>query len=161
MTKCSCVPKTYFCKMLLLCCWQLGGIKKVQGNSHENSLWNYIKSVMFICLAAQKVIMLLYWSTALKLGTTNLSLLHAGTLNAFLKQKGQTTSEGLVWSLSGNQGDRWKQAKVCIHPTASFQVRPKKPKRNQFNTQQHCPLFPSLSVFVWWSISFLGGGILM
>lgn len=53
------------------------------------------------------------------------SLPHAGTLNAFLKQKGQTTSEGPVWSLSGNQGDRWKQAKVSIHPTASFQVRPK------------------------------------
>lgn len=50
---------------------------------------------------------------------------HAGTLNAFLKQKGQTTSEAPVWSLSGNQGDRWKQAKVSIHPTASFQVRPK------------------------------------
>ncbi|XP_006793109.1 MAM domain-containing glycosylphosphatidylinositol anchor protein 2 isoform X6 [Neolamprologus brichardi] len=47
---------------------------------------------------------------------------HIGTLNAFLKQKGQTASEGLVWSLSGNQGDRWKQAKVSIHPTASFQV---------------------------------------
>ncbi|XP_073349054.1 MAM domain-containing glycosylphosphatidylinositol anchor protein 2-like isoform X5 [Pagrus major] len=47
---------------------------------------------------------------------------HIGTLNAFLKQKGQTTSEGPVWSLSGNQGERWKQAKVSIHPTASFQV---------------------------------------
>nr|XP_046228166.1 MAM domain-containing glycosylphosphatidylinositol anchor protein 2-like isoform X8 [Scatophagus argus] len=47
---------------------------------------------------------------------------HIGTLNAFLRQKGQTTSEGPVWSLSGNQGDRWKQAKVSIHPTASFQV---------------------------------------
>ncbi|XP_045916038.1 MAM domain-containing glycosylphosphatidylinositol anchor protein 2 isoform X6 [Micropterus dolomieu] len=47
---------------------------------------------------------------------------HIGTLNAFLKQKGQTTSEGPAWSLSGNQGDRWKQAKVSIHPTASFQV---------------------------------------
>lgn len=70
-----------------------------------------------------EVIMPLYWSTALKLGTTNLSALHAGTLNAFLKQKGQTASEGPVWSLSGNQGDRWKQAKVSIHPTASFQVR--------------------------------------
>ncbi|KAG7247987.1 hypothetical protein CRUP_021425, partial [Coryphaenoides rupestris] len=43
------------------------------------------------------------------------------TLNTFLKQKGQTTAEGPAWSLSGNQGDRWKQAKVSIHPTASFQ----------------------------------------
>uniref|UniRef100_A0A8C5GRL2 MAM domain containing glycosylphosphatidylinositol anchor 2 n=1 Tax=Gouania willdenowi TaxID=441366 RepID=A0A8C5GRL2_GOUWI len=47
---------------------------------------------------------------------------HIGTLNAFLKQKGQTTSEGPVWSLGGNQGDRWKQAKVSIHPTSSFQI---------------------------------------
>ncbi|XP_029705261.1 MAM domain-containing glycosylphosphatidylinositol anchor protein 2 isoform X2 [Takifugu rubripes] len=47
---------------------------------------------------------------------------HIGTLNAFLKQKGQTSSEGPVWSLNGNQGDHWKQAKVSIHPTSSFQV---------------------------------------
>uniref|UniRef100_A0A674AY95 MAM domain containing glycosylphosphatidylinositol anchor 2 n=1 Tax=Salmo trutta TaxID=8032 RepID=A0A674AY95_SALTR len=47
---------------------------------------------------------------------------HIGTLNAFLRQKGQTAAEGPAWSLSGNQGDRWKQAKVSIHPTASFQV---------------------------------------
>ncbi|KAJ3607095.1 hypothetical protein NHX12_026609 [Muraenolepis orangiensis] len=37
-------------------------------------------------------------------------------------QKGQTSTEGPAWSLSGNQGDRWKQAKVSIHPTSSFQV---------------------------------------
>uniref|UniRef100_A0A8C6TQZ3 MAM domain containing glycosylphosphatidylinositol anchor 2 n=1 Tax=Neogobius melanostomus TaxID=47308 RepID=A0A8C6TQZ3_9GOBI len=49
---------------------------------------------------------------------------HIGTLNALLKQKGQTTAtaESPVWSLTGNQGDRWKQAKVSIHPTSSFQV---------------------------------------
>uniref|UniRef100_A0A672K266 MAM domain containing glycosylphosphatidylinositol anchor 2 n=1 Tax=Sinocyclocheilus grahami TaxID=75366 RepID=A0A672K266_SINGR len=48
---------------------------------------------------------------------------HIGTLNAFVKQKGQSTSDaGPVWSLSGNQGDRWRQAKISIHPTASFQV---------------------------------------
>uniref|UniRef100_A0A8C5BKY7 MAM domain containing glycosylphosphatidylinositol anchor 2 n=1 Tax=Gadus morhua TaxID=8049 RepID=A0A8C5BKY7_GADMO len=47
---------------------------------------------------------------------------HIGTLNAFLKQKGQTTTEGAAWSLTGNQGDRWKQAKVSIHPSSSFQV---------------------------------------
>lgn len=58
---------------------------------------------------------------------------HAGTLNAFLKQKGQTTSDGPVWSLSGNQGDRWKEAKVSIHPTASFQVRAKE-KKHQINS---------------------------
>ncbi|CAB1343176.1 unnamed protein product [Coregonus sp. 'balchen'] len=44
------------------------------------------------------------------------------TLNAFLRQKGQAVAEGPAWSLSGNQGDRWKQAKVSIHPTTSFQV---------------------------------------
>ncbi|XP_061785232.1 MAM domain-containing glycosylphosphatidylinositol anchor protein 2-like isoform X1 [Nerophis lumbriciformis] len=47
---------------------------------------------------------------------------HIGTLNAFLKQKGQMSSDSPVWSLSGNQGERWKQAKVSVHPTASFQV---------------------------------------
>ncbi|XP_031437828.1 MAM domain-containing glycosylphosphatidylinositol anchor protein 2-like isoform X5 [Clupea harengus] len=48
---------------------------------------------------------------------------HIGTLNAFLKQKGQSASaESPVWTLNGNQGDRWRQAKVSIHPTASFQV---------------------------------------
>ncbi|XP_064195541.1 MAM domain-containing glycosylphosphatidylinositol anchor protein 2-like isoform X1 [Anguilla rostrata] len=47
---------------------------------------------------------------------------HIGTLNTFLRQKGQTSSESPVWSLSGNQGDRWRQAKVGIHPTASFQM---------------------------------------
>lgn len=61
-----------------------------------------------------------------KMSTTScLCLINAGTLNALLKQKGQTTSEAPVWSLSGNQGDRWKQAKVSIHPTSSFQVRHK------------------------------------
>ncbi|KAM6953905.1 LOW QUALITY PROTEIN: MAM domain-containing glycosylphosphatidylinositol anchor protein 2 [Aplochiton taeniatus] len=47
---------------------------------------------------------------------------HIGTLNAFLKQKGQLASEAPVWSLTGNQGDHWRQAKVSIHPTAPFQV---------------------------------------
>ncbi|KAI3364445.1 hypothetical protein L3Q82_011235, partial [Scortum barcoo] len=50
---------------------------------------------------------------------------HIGTLNAFLKQKPKAKRPRRsrpVWSLSGNQGERWKQAKVSIHPTASFQV---------------------------------------
>ncbi|XP_055741413.1 MAM domain-containing glycosylphosphatidylinositol anchor protein 2-like isoform X2 [Salvelinus fontinalis] len=47
---------------------------------------------------------------------------HIGTLNALLRQKGQAATEEPTWSLSGNQGDHWKQAKVSIHPTASFQV---------------------------------------
>lgn len=48
----------------------------------------------------------------------------AGALNVFLHQKGPTVTETPVWSLSGNQGDHWLQAKVNIHPTAAFQVRP-------------------------------------
>lgn len=71
----------------------------------------------------------------------SVSPLHAGTLNAFLKQKGQTTSEGPVWSLSGNQGNHWKQAKVSIHPTASFQV---KPKTLSIQYAAAFPLLPSI-----------------
>uniref|UniRef100_A0AAR2K2L7 MAM domain containing glycosylphosphatidylinositol anchor 2 n=1 Tax=Pygocentrus nattereri TaxID=42514 RepID=A0AAR2K2L7_PYGNA len=38
-------------------------------------------------------------------------------------QKGQATSDASpVWSLTGNQGERWRQAKISIHPTSSFQV---------------------------------------
>lgn len=78
----------------------------------------------------------------------------AGSLNAFLKQKGQMTSDSPVWSLNGNQGDRWKQAKVSIHPTASFQVRPQK-KSIWYKATSPCPLF-SLTVLLWWSIIFSG-----
>uniref|UniRef100_A0A3Q4I9Z6 MAM domain containing glycosylphosphatidylinositol anchor 2a n=1 Tax=Neolamprologus brichardi TaxID=32507 RepID=A0A3Q4I9Z6_NEOBR len=48
---------------------------------------------------------------------------HIGeTLNVFLRQKGQAVTDTLVWSLTGNQGDRWRQAKVKIHPTTAFQM---------------------------------------
>nr|XP_023684225.1 MAM domain-containing glycosylphosphatidylinositol anchor protein 2 isoform X1 [Paramormyrops kingsleyae] len=47
---------------------------------------------------------------------------HIGTLNAYLRQKGQAASDSPIWTLSGNQGDRWRQAKVNIHPTSSFQM---------------------------------------
>ncbi|XP_018619711.1 MAM domain-containing glycosylphosphatidylinositol anchor protein 2 isoform X2 [Scleropages formosus] len=47
---------------------------------------------------------------------------HIGTLNAYLRQKSQTTSESPIWTLSGNQGTQWRQAKVTIHPTSSFQM---------------------------------------
>ncbi|XP_051254884.1 MAM domain-containing glycosylphosphatidylinositol anchor protein 2 [Dicentrarchus labrax] len=47
---------------------------------------------------------------------------HIGALNVFLRQKGQTVSDTSVWSLTGNQGDRWRQAKVNIHPTTAFQM---------------------------------------
>ncbi|XP_029316426.1 MAM domain-containing glycosylphosphatidylinositol anchor protein 2 isoform X2 [Cottoperca gobio] len=47
---------------------------------------------------------------------------HIGALNVFLRQKGQTVTDTSVWSLIGNQGDRWRQAKVNIHPTAAFQM---------------------------------------
>ncbi|XP_005749559.1 MAM domain-containing glycosylphosphatidylinositol anchor protein 2-like [Pundamilia nyererei] len=47
---------------------------------------------------------------------------HIGALNVFLRQKGQAVTDTLVWSLTGNQGDRWRQAKVKIHPTTAFQM---------------------------------------
>ncbi|MEQ2208978.1 hypothetical protein XENOCAPTIV_021416, partial [Xenoophorus captivus] len=43
-------------------------------------------------------------------------------LNIFLRQKGQTPTDTLVWSLTGNQGNYWRQARVNIHPTTAFQV---------------------------------------
>ncbi|MBN3298834.1 MDGA2 protein, partial [Amia calva] len=47
---------------------------------------------------------------------------HIGTLNAYLRVKGQTTLENPIWTLSGTQGPRWRQAKVNINPTSSFQM---------------------------------------
>uniref|UniRef100_A0A3Q1FEH3 MAM domain containing glycosylphosphatidylinositol anchor 2 n=1 Tax=Acanthochromis polyacanthus TaxID=80966 RepID=A0A3Q1FEH3_9TELE len=47
---------------------------------------------------------------------------HIGALNVFLRQKGQTVTDTSVWSLTGNQGDRWRQAKVNIQPTTAFQM---------------------------------------
>uniref|UniRef100_A0A8C2ZDP4 MAM domain containing glycosylphosphatidylinositol anchor 2a n=1 Tax=Cyclopterus lumpus TaxID=8103 RepID=A0A8C2ZDP4_CYCLU len=47
---------------------------------------------------------------------------HVGALNVFLRQKAQTVTDTSVWSLIGNQRDRWRQAKVNIHPTAAFQI---------------------------------------
>ncbi|XP_077476478.1 MAM domain-containing glycosylphosphatidylinositol anchor protein 2 [Stigmatopora argus] len=48
---------------------------------------------------------------------------HIGALNVFLRQKGApATPEDAVWSLSGNQGERWRRAAVDIHPSADFQV---------------------------------------
>uniref|UniRef100_A0A6Q2ZJ53 MAM domain containing glycosylphosphatidylinositol anchor 2a n=1 Tax=Esox lucius TaxID=8010 RepID=A0A6Q2ZJ53_ESOLU len=35
---------------------------------------------------------------------------------------GQSGKDSSVWTLVGNQGDRWKLAKVNIHPTSSFQL---------------------------------------
>uniref|UniRef100_A0A8C5PJ00 MAM domain containing glycosylphosphatidylinositol anchor 2 n=1 Tax=Leptobrachium leishanense TaxID=445787 RepID=A0A8C5PJ00_9ANUR len=47
---------------------------------------------------------------------------HIGALNVFLRLKGQTTSEVQVWSAIGNKGEQWHQARLNIHPTASFQL---------------------------------------
>uniref|UniRef100_A0A8D3DT58 MAM domain containing glycosylphosphatidylinositol anchor 2a n=1 Tax=Scophthalmus maximus TaxID=52904 RepID=A0A8D3DT58_SCOMX len=47
---------------------------------------------------------------------------HTGALNVFLRQKGPSPSDTSVWTLTGNQGDRWRQAKVDIHPTTAFQM---------------------------------------
>ncbi|CAF89641.1 unnamed protein product, partial [Tetraodon nigroviridis] len=49
-------------------------------------------------------------------------LVSAGALSVFLRQKGPTVTDTSVWSLSGNQGDRWQQAKVNIQPSTAFQV---------------------------------------
>ncbi|KAM7403795.1 hypothetical protein PAMA_004297 [Pampus argenteus] len=47
---------------------------------------------------------------------------HIGALNVILRQKGQTVTDTSVWSLTGNQGDRWWLAKVNIHPNTAFQM---------------------------------------
>ncbi|MBN3278944.1 MDGA2 protein, partial [Polyodon spathula] len=47
---------------------------------------------------------------------------HIGTLNAYLRLKGQTTVDSPVWSLSGNQGEHWRLATANIHPNTSFQA---------------------------------------
>ncbi|KAM9777319.1 MAM domain-containing glycosylphosphatidylinositol anchor protein 2-like [Neosynchiropus ocellatus] len=47
---------------------------------------------------------------------------HIGALNVFLRQKSQPLEDDAVWGLAGNQGDRWRQAKVNIHPNSSFQM---------------------------------------
>jgi len=70
-------------------------------------------------------------------------------LNALLKQKGQTTSEGPAWSLNGNQGDRWKQAKVSIHPTASFQVKTRKLDQSDTRRAFLLPVALYFLLFVW------------
>ncbi|XP_038154573.1 MAM domain-containing glycosylphosphatidylinositol anchor protein 2-like isoform X2 [Cyprinodon tularosa] len=47
---------------------------------------------------------------------------HQGALNVFLRQKGPVLTDTLVWSLTGNQGNQWRQAKAALHPTTAFQV---------------------------------------
>ncbi|KAK6478831.1 MAM domain-containing glycosylphosphatidylinositol anchor protein 2-like [Huso huso] len=47
---------------------------------------------------------------------------HIGTLNAYLRLKGQTTVDSPVWALSGNQGEHWRLATANIHPNTSFQI---------------------------------------
>uniref|UniRef100_A0A1A8RUY0 MAM domain containing 1 n=2 Tax=Nothobranchius rachovii TaxID=451742 RepID=A0A1A8RUY0_9TELE len=47
---------------------------------------------------------------------------HIGALNIFLRQKGQILTDSLVWSLSGNQGNHWRQARVNVHPSTAFQM---------------------------------------
>uniref|UniRef100_A0AAR2J1M0 MAM domain containing glycosylphosphatidylinositol anchor 2 n=1 Tax=Pygocentrus nattereri TaxID=42514 RepID=A0AAR2J1M0_PYGNA len=53
----------------------------------------------------------------------HLSTVHIMLYNSRLKMKMATTCNASpVWSLTGNQGERWRQAKISIHPTSSFQV---------------------------------------
>ncbi|KAL8168546.1 UNVERIFIED_CONTAM: MAM domain-containing glycosylphosphatidylinositol anchor protein 2 [Gekko kuhli] len=45
-----------------------------------------------------------------------------GTLNVYLRLKGQTGLETPFWSSSGNKGQQWFQARMNIQPNTSFQV---------------------------------------
>lgn len=47
---------------------------------------------------------------------------HIGSLNVLLRQKSPSPSDSQVWSLSGNQGDRWRQARINIQPSSAFQM---------------------------------------
>lgn len=47
---------------------------------------------------------------------------HIGSLNVFLRQKSPSPLDAQVWSLSGNQGNHWKQARVNIQPSSAFQM---------------------------------------
>ncbi|KFV73327.1 MAM domain-containing glycosylphosphatidylinositol anchor protein 2, partial [Struthio camelus australis] len=47
---------------------------------------------------------------------------HIGSLNVYLRLKGQTTIENPLWSSSGNKGQHWNQARVNINPPTSFQL---------------------------------------
>ncbi|XP_009582734.1 PREDICTED: MAM domain-containing glycosylphosphatidylinositol anchor protein 2-like [Fulmarus glacialis] len=45
-----------------------------------------------------------------------------GSLNVYLRLKGQTAIENPLWSSSGNKGQHWNQARVNINPPTSFQL---------------------------------------
>uniref|UniRef100_A0A8B9UQR0 MAM domain-containing protein n=1 Tax=Anas zonorhyncha TaxID=75864 RepID=A0A8B9UQR0_9AVES len=47
---------------------------------------------------------------------------HIGSLNVYLRLKGQTAIENPLWSSSGNKGQHWNQARVNINPPTSFQL---------------------------------------
>ncbi|KAH3830591.1 hypothetical protein DPMN_103836 [Dreissena polymorpha] len=45
------------------------------------------------------------------------------TLNVYVTASGHTNNRGSpAWTLSGNQGDQWKQAKFTIFPTGNYQI---------------------------------------
>ncbi|XP_042189083.1 MAM domain-containing glycosylphosphatidylinositol anchor protein 1 [Callorhinchus milii] len=47
---------------------------------------------------------------------------HIGTLNVWVRALQSNTVEVQVWTLSGNQGNQWKQANVTINPVGPFQI---------------------------------------
>ncbi|PKK20392.1 MAM domain containing glycosylphosphatidylinositol anchor 2 [Columba livia] len=47
---------------------------------------------------------------------------HIGSLNVYLRLKGQTAMDNPLWSSSGNKGQHWNQARVNINPPTSFQL---------------------------------------
>lgn len=66
----------------------------------------------------------------------------SGSLNVYLRLKGQTAIENPLWSSSGNKGQHWNQARVNINPPTSFQVRDSSGLRVLCSTQEagtrHC-----------------------
>uniref|UniRef100_A0A8C5MNR5 MAM domain containing glycosylphosphatidylinositol anchor 1 n=1 Tax=Leptobrachium leishanense TaxID=445787 RepID=A0A8C5MNR5_9ANUR len=47
---------------------------------------------------------------------------HIGSLNVFVRVRKFGISETKVWSLSGNQGNKWQRTNVTIEPLGPFQV---------------------------------------
>ncbi|XP_043916261.1 MAM domain-containing glycosylphosphatidylinositol anchor protein 1 [Protopterus annectens] len=47
---------------------------------------------------------------------------HIGSLNVLVRGRGKRTMDTQVWTLSKNQGNRWKQANIPIIPSTPFQI---------------------------------------
>nr|XP_006006576.1 PREDICTED: MAM domain-containing glycosylphosphatidylinositol anchor protein 1 [Latimeria chalumnae] len=47
---------------------------------------------------------------------------HIGSLNVLVRVRTTSTIDTQVWTLSGNQGNQWKQAFISINPSGPFQI---------------------------------------